>query len=161
MEQPFKWNWKKAYYCSISLNAKSKKWYLNLKKNWASFKDKQRMKQQLITKVLGNKAWRISASSCQQQILYYMSVIPPCKRSYIKEVILNLNVLYVYSKSFIVVTVYFWLAKYIFTWYDIWYDMIYDNAFIVSVTYVIKALKQWSKKWNTISQFSSYNVNSK
>ena len=37
LEQLFKWNWKKTYHGSISLNVKSKKKYLNLK-NWASFK---------------------------------------------------------------------------------------------------------------------------
>ena len=64
------------------------------------------MKQHLKTKALDDKALRLSASSSQQQIVY-LYVIPPCKRSYKKEVILNLKASYVYCKSFIVVTEYF------------------------------------------------------
>ena len=44
LEQLFKWNWKKTYYRSISLNKKSKERYLNLKKKWASFKHRKRIK---------------------------------------------------------------------------------------------------------------------
>ena len=97
---------KKAYYRSISLNLKSKKRYFNLKKNWASFKQRQRMKQHLKTKVLDGKTLRLSASSCQQQILH------------VNKAILGLEVSNMYYKSFIVITVYFWLAKVI--WYMIW-----------------------------------------
>ena len=64
------------------------------------------MKQHLKTKVLDDRALRLSASSYQQQILY-LYAIPPCKRSYKKEGILNLKVLYVRCKSFIITTVYF------------------------------------------------------
>ena len=64
------------------------------------------MKQHLKTKVLDGKVLRLSASSCQQQILY-LYVIPPCKRDYKKEVILYLKVSYMYCKSFIIITVYF------------------------------------------------------
>ena len=53
--------------------------------------------------MLDDKAFRLSASSCQQQILY-LYVIIPGKRSYKKEVILNLKVSYVYCKSFIIRT---------------------------------------------------------
>ena len=60
------------------------------------------MKQHLKTKVLDDKALKLSASSCQQQILY-LYVIPPCKRSCKKELILNLKVSYVYCKPFIIV----------------------------------------------------------
>ena len=60
------------------------------------------MKQHLKTKVLDDKALRLSASSCQQQILY-LRVIPPYKRNYKKEVILNLKVSYVYFRSFIII----------------------------------------------------------
>ena len=68
------------------------------------------MKQQLKIKVLDEKVLTFSTSSCQQQILY-LFVIPSCKWSYEKEVILNLKVSYVYCKSSIIITVYFWLAK--------------------------------------------------
>ena len=64
------------------------------------------MKQDLKTKMLDSKALRFSASSCQQHILY-LYVVPPCKRSYKKEVILNFKVLFVYCKTFIIITVYF------------------------------------------------------
>ena len=64
------------------------------------------MKQHLKIKVLDDKALRLSASSCQQQILY-LYVIPPCERSYKKEVNLNLKVSFAYYESFIIVTVYF------------------------------------------------------
>ena len=60
------------------------------------------MKQHLKTKVLDDKALRLSASSCRQHILYSYAT-PPCKRSYKKELILNLKVLYIYCKSFIIV----------------------------------------------------------
>ena len=68
------------------------------------------MKQHLKTKVLDDRALSLSASSYQRQILY-LYAIPPCKRSYKKEGILNLEVSYVRCKSFIITTVYFWLAK--------------------------------------------------
>ena len=64
------------------------------------------MKQHLKTKVLDDKALRLSASSRQQQIPY-VYVIPPCKRSYKKEVNLNLKVSYVYCKPFVITTIYF------------------------------------------------------
>ena len=76
------------------------------------------MKQHLKTKMLDDKALRLSASSYQQQITYlfiylfiYLYVISLCKRNYKKEVILNLKVSYVYCKSFIITTAYFWLVK--------------------------------------------------
>ena len=80
---------KKTYLCRISLNVKSKKKYLNLKKNWASFKHRQRMKPHLKTMVLDEKALRLSARSYQQPILH-LYIIVPYKRSYKTEVILNL-----------------------------------------------------------------------
>ena len=67
------------------------------------------MKQHLKTQVVDDKALKLSASSYEQQILYLYDT-PPCKRSYKKEIILNLKVLYVYCKSFIIATV-FRLAK--------------------------------------------------
>ena len=67
---------------------------------------------ELKTKVLDDKALRFSVSSCQQQILY-LYVILSCKPSYKKRLFSNLKVSYVYCKSFIIITVYFWLAKYI------------------------------------------------
>ena len=78
------------------------------------------MKQHLKTKVLDDKALRLFASSYQQQIIS-LYVIPPCKRSYKREGILNLQVSYVCCKSFIITTVYFWLAKFV------WYDMIWND----------------------------------
>ena len=68
------------------------------------------MKQHLKTKVLHDKALNLSASSCQQQI-FYLYLVPPCKRSFKKDVILNLKVFCVYCKSFIIITVYFSLAR--------------------------------------------------
>ena len=67
------------------------------------------MKQHLKTQVVDDKALKLSASSYEQQILYLYDT-PPSKRSYKKEIILNLKVLYVYCKSFIIATV-FRLAK--------------------------------------------------
>ena len=64
------------------------------------------MKKHLKTKKLDDKDLSLSASSYLQQILY-LYVIPPCKRSYKKEVILNLKASYVYCKSFSIITVYF------------------------------------------------------
>ena len=43
------------------------------------------MKQHLKTKVLDDKALRLSTSSCQQQVLYFY-VIPPCKENDKKEI---------------------------------------------------------------------------
>ena len=51
------------------------------------------MKQHLNTKVL-NEVLRLSASSCRKQTLYIYAN-PQCKRSYKKEVSMNLNVLFV------------------------------------------------------------------
>ena len=65
------------------------------------------MKQPLKTKVLDDKTLRLSASFCQQQQIIYLYVIPPCKRSYKKEVILSLKVSYIYCKFSIIITVYF------------------------------------------------------
>ena len=64
------------------------------------------MKQLLKTKMLNDKALRLSPSSSEQQILY-LYLIPPCKRSYKKQVTLNLKVSYVYCKSFTIVTAHF------------------------------------------------------
>ena len=68
------------------------------------------MKQHLKTKLLDDETLSLSAGSCQQQILY-LYVIPLCKRTYKKEVILNLKVSYMYCKSIIITSVYFLLAK--------------------------------------------------
>ena len=64
------------------------------------------MKQNLKTKALDEKALRLSAISGQEQIIY-LNVIPTCKCSCKREVILNLKVSYVYCKSFITTTVFF------------------------------------------------------
>ena len=74
------------------------------------------MKQHLKTKMLDDKALRLSKSSCQQQILYQY-VIPSCKRSCKKEVTLNLIILFVYCNFFVIILLY------IFDWRKI-YDMI-------------------------------------
>ena len=60
-------------------NVKSRKRHLDSTNNWAFSKHRQRMKQHLKTKVLEEKALRLPASSCLQQILY-LYVIPPSKR---------------------------------------------------------------------------------
>ena len=62
------------------------------------------MKHYFKTKVLDDKALRLSASSCQQQVLYLYGM-SPYKRSYKKEVILNLKNSYMYCKSFAIITV--------------------------------------------------------
>ena len=64
------------------------------------------MKQNLKTKALDEKALRLSAIFGQEQIIF-LNVIPTCKCSCKREVILNLKVSYVYCKSFITTTVFF------------------------------------------------------